>query len=273
MAANLNESLTATHRQLPLAALGATSDSDDRASTHESSGEHETMYVAFELPNIAPTAEPAEQIDAESLVQSQALELAANRAEIARQERENEDLQRALRLRDGWLQGLRSDLKSLQDEKRSLTSELTEARIALKALEDQLGEQGARIKELEADAADRMGRTIFPSERVRPVPSVGAEVLDLESPCSLHPLDDEGAPIVLDRKVMTVGRTRENQVFVPSQLVSRDHARILVSEEKVIVFDVGSANGCFVNDEQVKRRVLRDGDVVRFGDRRFRFDA
>jgi hypothetical protein len=272
MSANLNESLTATHRTLPLVKLGASDEGDHPVVTSEP-GEHETMYVAFDMPSMPSAAKSADPEDAPALVQGQALELAANRAEIARHQRENEDLQRALRLRDGWLQGLRSDLKSLQEDKRNLTAELEDTRLSLKKLEEQLARQGARIKELEADAADRMGKTVFPSDRVPPVAAAGAETLDLEHPTKLHPLDHEGVPFVLNRKVMTVGRTRENHVFVPSQLVSRDHARFLVSEDKVIVFDVGSANGCFVNDEQVKRRVLRDGDVVRFADRRYRFGA
>jgi hypothetical protein len=272
MSANLNESLTATHRKLPLVSLGA-SDEGDQAVVTSQPSEHETMYVAFDMPSTPSAAKSAEPEDARALAQSQALELAADRAEIARQQRENEDLQRALRLRDGWLQGLRSDLRSLQEDKRNLTAELENTRLSLKKVEEQLARQGTRIKELEADAADRMGKTIFPSDRVPPIGTAGTETLDLENPTKLHPLDGDGAPVVLNRKVMTVGRTRENHVFVPSQLVSRDHARFLVSEDKVIVFDVGSANGCFVNDEQVKRRVLRDGDVVRFADRPYRFSA
>ena len=272
MSVNLNESLTATHRKLPLVSLGASDEGNQPIVTSQPS-EHETLYVAFDMPSIPAAVISADPEDAQALVHSHALELAANRAELARQQRENEDLQRALRLRDGWLQGLRSELKALEEDKRSLTVELQDTRVSLKTLEEQLARQGARVKELEADAADRMGRTLFPTDRVPPVAAAATEILDLENPTKLHPLDDDLAPVALDRKVMTVGRTRENHVFVPSQLVSRDHARFLVSEEKVIVFDVGSANGCFVNEEQVKRRVLRDGDIVRFADRRYRFSA
>jgi pSer/pThr/pTyr-binding forkhead associated (FHA) protein len=135
-------------------------------------------------------------------------------------------------------------------------------------------EQDAKIKQLESDAAERMGRTIFASERVSPIPPApSSDPITLENPAKLLPLDGDNTPIVLDRKVMTVGRTRDNHVFVQSQLASRDHARILVSEENVVVFDIGSANGCFVNDEQIRRHTLRDGDIVRFADRGYRFCA
>jgi hypothetical protein len=276
MSSNLVESATATHRKLPLAALDCADDShdgDNNASSAASSGEHETMYLAFEMPDDPSASDSGQPADAREFAQAQSLELAANRAEIARQQRENEDLQRALRLRDGWLSELRSELKTSKEENQSLSAQLNAARSDLKEMKDRIEQQTARLKELESDAADRMGRTIFPSDRVPPITTSATESLDLESPTQLHPLDDDGAPIVLNRKIMTVGRTRENHVFVPSQLVSRDHARFLVSKDKVIVFDVGSANGCFVNDEQVKRRVLRDGDVIRFADRRFRFSV
>jgi pSer/pThr/pTyr-binding forkhead associated (FHA) protein len=70
--------------------------------------------------------------------------------------------------------------------------------------------------------------------------------------------------------VLTVGRTAESDFCVPSTLVSRDHARILVSTNSVTLVDVGSVNGCFVNQRQVKKQVLRDGDVLRFADRAYR---
>jgi pSer/pThr/pTyr-binding forkhead associated (FHA) protein len=39
----------------------------------------------------------------------------------------------------------------------------------------------------------------------------------------------------------------------------------------VTLVDVSSTNGCFVNDEKVTKHRLRAGDLVRIGDRSFRF--
>jgi hypothetical protein len=50
--------------------------------------------------------------------------------------------------------------------------------------------------------------------------------------------------------------------------VSRQHAAIEVSEETVMLLDVGSSNGTFLNGQRLlpnQQRVLRDGDEVRFG--------
>jgi hypothetical protein len=282
MSSNLTESLSSTQRRQVLPSLLDIPD-EERAATDQngsaisSDEEHQTLYIAFEAPN--EMIVPAEAVDGSGsaelseLVASQALELAANRAEIARYQREQEDLQRGLRLRETWLQELQAELKTAQEERQVLSLEVTEARATLERMERRLAQQAAQIKALESDAAERMGKTLLPAERARPLAPAPAEVLNLANPATLQPLDGDAEPIVLNRKVMTVGRTRDNHVFVPSQLVSRDHARVLVGEEGVVVFDVGSANGCFVNDHQVKRQLLRDGDIVRFGDRRFKFSV
>jgi hypothetical protein len=39
----------------------------------------------------------------------------------------------------------------------------------------------------------------------------------------------------------------------------------------VTLVNVSSTNGCFVNDERVTKQRLQDGDLVRIGDRSFRF--
>ncbi len=282
MSSNLTESLSSTQRRQVLPSLldipgEERAATDQNGSAISSDEEHQTLYIAFEAPNEVTV--PAEAVDGSGsaelseLVASQALELAANRAEIARYQREQEDLQRGLRLRETWLQELQAELKTAQEERQVFSLEVTEARATLERMERRLAQQAAQIKALESDAAERMGKTLLPAERARPLAPAPAEVLNLANPARLQPLDGDAEPIILNRKVMTVGRTRDNHVFVPSQLVSRDHARVLVGEEGVVVFDVGSANGCFVNDHQVKRQLLRDGDIVRFGDRRFKFSV
>jgi len=50
--------------------------------------------------------------------------------------------------------------------------------------------------------------------------------------------------------------------------VSRQHAAVEFSEDTLILLDVGSSNGTFLNGQRLvpnQPRVLRDGDEVRFG--------
>jgi pSer/pThr/pTyr-binding forkhead associated (FHA) protein len=52
-----------------------------------------------------------------------------------------------------------------------------------------------------------------------------------------------------------------------SSRVSRHHARIVVSDQEVIVEDMGSKNGTFVGDRRIDEPTsLADGDDLRFGD-------
>jgi len=65
----------------------------------------------------------------------------------------------------------------------------------------------------------------------------------------------------------TIGRARDNDIILPHPTVSRQHAKVRLQEGTFLLFDLGSSNGTFVNDERVlEPRQLKDGDVVRFGE-------
>lgn len=71
---------------------------------------------------------------------------------------------------------------------------------------------------------------------------------------------------------MNVGRSQSNDIVLDHPTVSRKHAWVKAEEGQFLVFDIGSANGTFVNDEQVRApRELGDGDLVRFGNVEFKF--
>lgn len=71
-------------------------------------------------------------------------------------------------------------------------------------------------------------------------------------------------PIV--KKQITIGRGHGSDIRIASHFVSRVHAKISTNGLATIIEDTGSKNGLVVNSERVRRRVLRDGDVVSFGD-------
>jgi two-component system cell cycle response regulator len=62
-----------------------------------------------------------------------------------------------------------------------------------------------------------------------------------------------------------VGRLSDADVSLDVDSVSRSHAQISFDGKGWYVEDLGSTNGSFVNDERVSRKVLRDGDLLRFG--------
>lgn len=66
--------------------------------------------------------------------------------------------------------------------------------------------------------------------------------------------------------VKTVGRAVRSDFILDAAMVSRIHCRLSVGDDgQLIVEDLESTNGTFVNDERVKRAVLATGDRLRVG--------
>ncbi len=79
--------------------------------------------------------------------------------------------------------------------------------------------------------------------------------------------DPGGKEHLLDAEVIRIGRAVENDVVIASKRVSREHARLRRDGRNVVLEDLGSANGTFLNDERVLTPVpLRDGDRIGLGD-------
>jgi FHA domain len=73
--------------------------------------------------------------------------------------------------------------------------------------------------------------------------------------------------ILLERGVMTAGRSSSADLPLVGALVSRRHATFYQTEEGVEVADHGSRNGVFVNGERIEgSRALSAGDVITIGD-------
>ncbi len=71
----------------------------------------------------------------------------------------------------------------------------------------------------------------------------------------------------------SVGRARENDLFIAHASLSRQHARIDVDEGGVFVTDLGSRNGTLVDGLAVKSSRLKHGSSVQFGEVPFVFEA
>lgn len=64
---------------------------------------------------------------------------------------------------------------------------------------------------------------------------------------------------------MTIGRQSSNDILLLDPKVSRQHAVVYIKEGQVIVEDLSSQNGTFVNGRPVKRTTLSNGDILRVG--------
>lgn len=70
-----------------------------------------------------------------------------------------------------------------------------------------------------------------------------------------------------------IGRSEESEIVLLDPSVSRAHALVEVLAGSPIVRDLGSTNGTFLNGRRVEAESLRDGDELRFGNTRMRFEA
>ena len=67
---------------------------------------------------------------------------------------------------------------------------------------------------------------------------------------------------VLNKPTMTIGRLSSNDISVPSQRVSRLHAKILSSNGTWVIEDAESLNGLVYQGQRIDRLILRSGDRV-----------
>ncbi|MGD9585088.1 MAG: FHA domain-containing protein [Lysobacterales bacterium] len=68
---------------------------------------------------------------------------------------------------------------------------------------------------------------------------------------------------------MTVGRQADCDICIPSDEVSRRHAKLQVLPDGIAVEDIGSANGTFINDKRIHTGMLKPGEELRLDTMRF----
>jgi pSer/pThr/pTyr-binding forkhead associated (FHA) protein len=76
---------------------------------------------------------------------------------------------------------------------------------------------------------------------------------------------------MLDKEEAIIGRIQENDIIIDNLAVSRRHAKIYIKDGKVVIKDLGSANGTFVNGVQVDEAELKSGDIILIGKHMLKF--
>jgi hypothetical protein len=75
-----------------------------------------------------------------------------------------------------------------------------------------------------------------------------------------------GSRYILKDEVTRAGRHPESDIFLDDVTVSRRHAELLRrGDGKIVIRDVGSLNGTYVNRERTDEAVLAGGDEVQIG--------
>jgi diguanylate cyclase (GGDEF)-like protein len=82
---------------------------------------------------------------------------------------------------------------------------------------------------------------------------------------------DLGRRFPLAGDALLIGRGSDCDITVDLDSVSRRHAKIERRGAVIMVSDLGSTNGTYVNETQVHERALADGDQVKIGNAIFKF--
>lgn len=82
---------------------------------------------------------------------------------------------------------------------------------------------------------------------------------------------DLGKKFNLDRPSLIIGRSSKADIQIDQEAVSRNHCKIINTGKTIMLRDLGSTNGTYINDELVDEYVLRDGDFIKIGRCIFKF--
>ncbi|MCX6882102.1 MAG: FHA domain-containing protein [Verrucomicrobia bacterium] len=77
----------------------------------------------------------------------------------------------------------------------------------------------------------------------------------------------------LKTELVTVGRVDDNIFQIDEASVSSHHCEILLRGTDVIIKDLGSTNGTFINGEKITEGTLKPGQTLRVGNVELRLDG
>src|SRR6267378_1481818 len=65
--------------------------------------------------------------------------------------------------------------------------------------------------------------------------------------------------------ITTIGRVEDNTFQLAEPSISSHHCEVLLRGSEVVVRDLNSTNGTFINGEKVTESVIKAGQVLRLG--------
>lgn len=186
----------------------------------------------------------------------------------------NADLRASARMGDK-IEALEESLGNSREENATLRIQLE----ALENLKQLVAEKDSRIAELESDhdshtAGSNRTETLLPDKKTilrssdRESVTANSNAITIELFLDgrlLKVVDLAGGP-----SRILIGRAQDCELNLNSKFVSRHHAFIFCTGDRIVIEDLHSSNGVFVNSRKVGHSDLRPGDTVAIGDFRLR---
>jgi pSer/pThr/pTyr-binding forkhead associated (FHA) protein len=79
--------------------------------------------------------------------------------------------------------------------------------------------------------------------------------------------------VPIGNRPISIGRSPDNDLPVDNPAVSNHHAKVYYEGARLVVEDLDSLNGTFVNELRVERAMLHDGDKIWVGKHHIKVDA
>lgn len=130
-----------------------------------------------------------------------------------------------------------------------------------------LGQATIPTRRVPSDPDDSSAKATWGSARFRQGSTIILHIHEAADPVTVEPAQR-----------IIFGRSDTNSTYLPDvdfapysaleKGVSRQHAALEINEDTLMLLDVGSSNGTFLNGQRLlpnQPRVLRDGDEVRLG--------
>ena len=88
----------------------------------------------------------------------------------------------------------------------------------------------------------------------------------------VKPLHGEPFHVSLDKDIISIGRSKRNDLVLADQWLSRNHAEIRNASGSFSIADLDSRNGTYVNGQRIDGMVhLKNTDVITLGDQQIKF--
>ena len=84
-------------------------------------------------------------------------------------------------------------------------------------------------------------------------------------------MTDRAHELKVDRT--TIGRVEDNLFQINEPSVSSHHCEVLLRDNDVVIKDLGSTNGTFINGAKIAESVLKPGQTLRLGNVELRLDT
>lgn len=110
------------------------------------------------------------------------------------------------------------------------------------------------------------------SEIIQVLKSKKVEKIKFKSSASLT-WEENQKTIEISDEFTLIGRGEINNIILKDGHVSRQHAKIRLSDGNWIIEDLGSMNGTYVNGEKINICYLKNGDKIKIGNNNFIFKS